>query len=749
MNRIIRAASLHAAMLLLLTAGASAQLTVSGTVLEEPAGRGLAGAELELRLLAPRLQESAEQATNRVAVSDSEGRYLLRVPQIGVFEVIAHARDRATMLYRPLAVVTDTELTPVVLGNGSERTTHDEPFGAWSPAGEADDGLTSDAEAGRIMVEGRIVDSVSRRPIARSLVWSGADPGAFVLSDSEGRYRMALPTSKDLWIRAESAGYLPRAVEVPNELPASEQAHIDMGTLILTPESVPRPAISGLVVDAEGQPIADAEIAVRRPDPEGRETERPWLTASDEDGRFELSERPTGILTIEVFAREFAPAEPLELGPGEAADDLYFVLERGASLEGRVTTLGGEPVAGVRITVGRPATHSDAEGAYRIEGLPPGRATVDAFHPDYEPQAERIEIQQGVNLLDWSFEDGTWVSGLVVDEAGTPVAEAHVELRLEPGGEPRTYSGRSADDGSFELSPVAIGSYRLAAAKEGYADAMLPTAVIVVDEAVEDLQIVLRPGASIFGRIAGLRPDELARLRVEATDGRSRARSGQTDGDLYEIVDLAPGDWLIEASLPDGRRHTQARVSLQPRVREARRDLRFGGVTLSGVVLLDGEPAPETSVSLQGSEEPLHRTVVTGFEGEFRFEDLGIGSYALALTNPEKGFVSNRTFDLPGDRHLALDFRTSRISGQVVATSGYQGVTDALVYLRKADASGLLVTAGTDATGGFELERLQPGRYLLGARKDGYAPAEVELEVTPGSDLAGLELALSESSIAE
>ena len=75
---------------------------------------------------------------------------------------------------------------------------------------------------------------------------------------------------------------------------------------------------------------------------------------------------------------------------------------------------------------------------------------------------------------------------------------------------------RSASDGTFELGPVAAGSYRLRAERRGLAPHELETPVIVDGRDVDDVVIRLLPGARITGRVVGLELEDLARVEVAA-----------------------------------------------------------------------------------------------------------------------------------------------------------------------------------------------------------------------------------------
>lgn len=113
-----------------------------------------------------------------------------------------------------------------------------------------------------------------------------------------------------------------------------------------------------------------------------------WSTTCDAEGRFVFHSVPPGKCTLVVQSADFAPAvlEPrVVLGERQ---ELIVRLEPGAELAG-VVRHADKPVAGAVVLVGRPGSFlqswgcatTDAQGRYRISGLPPGVQAVGAARP--------------------------------------------------------------------------------------------------------------------------------------------------------------------------------------------------------------------------------------------------------------------------------------------------------------------------------------------------------------------------------
>ena len=573
-------------------------------------------------------------------------------------------------------------------------------------------------------------------------VWkrlAGGTPAA--TSDAGGRFQITgLEAGERKHLAAEhpdyALGWLKGAV-APSAQP-----------LLITLEAGLR--VSGQVVDEAGEPVAEAEVRLELPVtqqepglPPPRPTNR--LARSDADGRFEISGLRAGSATLHVSARGFVAPEIALAIPEETASPLRVVLERGAELAGRIATSDGEPVAEVRLLTDQQRSVSDADGLYRLTGLPLGALRLEVRHPHYENQIRTVEIEPGVNRLDLTFETGEEVSGRVVDEEGQPVAEARVALVLDLGRSFRLYRAVSAEDGAFELADVADGTYRLRAEKPGFAPREIAAALTVAAEAVNDLEVVLEPAAVVSGRVLGLDFDELARVDVEAEGENGSVVKGRVDYQgHYEVRDLATGSWLVRATLAGGRRQAQARVAPQRGRRQISRDLEFDArLRLSGRVLHDGAPIEGTIVSLRGYEVAVRRSVTTDHLGEFLIEDLLEGAYHLGLSNAREFLVHNQELRLSGDEEIEIDLRPARVSGRVIEEGGGGPIGDALVSLRRLAGRGGegVLGVGSEADGAFYFPRVPPGRYRLVVRKDGYSAAEQELELASGSEVSDLEVA--------
>jgi len=597
----------------------------------------------------------------------ADGSFVLTAPDSGFYRVLVRA-DGVPALEHPLAPLVDAaELPPVRLGGTPERS---ERFPGWGPVAAR----TPSAPPATLRT-GRVLDAVTRQPIAGALVWQQFDAiFSWTRSAADGSFRIAAEAGRP--IAAAAPGYA-RAVrpEVPPDAPVS---------LALKPAVI----LTGRVEGSEGRPVAGAAVRVVPTDPypyyRGLRDLVTGFTRAD--GTFRLLGVPArSMLQVGAEAEGFAPAEQVASTgePGQNPAPLRIVLGPGSSLTGRLVGLDGQAVAGAEILLrdvaawdaglaANPAEHraiSDSVGRFRFEHLAGGvrqlRAGLPGATSSALPEVEipdrpdaldlgdlrlrpappeeawtAARIDAGPSLSSWAATPepppgpGRAVSGRVADPQGAPVAGADLLLHSFDAG--RLLRGSTSADGSFLFPEVPDGSYRLVARAAGFADT--PAAEVRVAGApVAGLALRLAPGGTVSGRILGLAEHELPRVQVTAwREGMEtllplRALAG-TDG-RYRISGLPIGEWRITA------RRTAAflvekTVRLTAPGEEIKLDLSFPeGVAVSGRVLLDGQPLAGAMVALGNAQTDGRqaRQTSTRADGSFAISAVEPGSYKLLV----------------------------------------------------------------------------------------------------------------------
>lgn len=371
----------------------------------------------------------------------------------------------------------------------------------------------------------------------------------------------------------------------------------------------------GRVVDEDGEPVAGAEVTllrslgaeVRAVDArEAAVDDSLYRAGTDGDGRFEIAGLPAGWFDVEVRQPGLLPlVRPgVELGEDIEADLGTLTLRRGVALEGRVVDPLGRPVSEAEVRVmpdimdgdriweafhrSGPAAVTGADGRFRLEGLDPAIGlALEVRRPGHLTSriaVERLDQPVVVTLEPGSEEEPEPVREQTEPE-GEPEPEEWIELRgrvVGPDGEPvggalveavhDIFSRQpvySAGDGSFVLKVRKTDGFELLARKPGYSPGTLDERSAA--GARDGLEIRLRRTSGLSGRILGVAPEDLPRVKVEAI-GRSFRQPGiVTPEGTYRILELGPGEWEVVAELGD--RSVRVVVVIRPDEEPAALDL--------------------------------------------------------------------------------------------------------------------------------------------------------------------------------
>ena len=584
--------------------------TASGVVLDE-GGRPVAGAAIDLiSSVGSTTEPLPKQGSAISARSDQQGRFKSRLSQ-GSWDLRAGAPGLAATVVRGIVVGPGRD--PVDLGTVVLRR------------GVALDGQVVDLQGKPIAGCQVRVLPAGGMALTRFLAAGAQDENAETLSGADGGFTLTgLPEGQPITLVVSGEGYLSatrQGIRAPAERPLR---------VTLSPGS----RISGRVVDESGAPVTRAQVlAVYEGGGPGGGGAAESL---DENGGFVIQNVSPGRFTLAVAAPGFQPAQRkgIEVVAGKDVSGLEVTVHKGAVVEGRVTTTEGRPVAGAHLRVmptgnagnpllaalGLPEAVADGDGAYQLEGVPEGARSIVAEERDHPKVVQTLAVQSGSNHLDFQLADGREVSGRVVDPQGQPVQGAEVSLSSQSG----FWHAATGPDGGFRMTAIPDGAYRLLAEKEGWAPARSPE-VRVAGGPVEGLVLQLDRGGAIVGRISGLAFEDLSRLQISAS-GPTGGQLGQVDYQgSYRIDALPPGEWIVEAHLPDNRRAV-GRAQLAPGQAQASLDLEFGGgLTLSGVVLHGEQPVPGAMVTVRTSNDGLLHGARSGSDGRFRVEGLNAG----------------------------------------------------------------------------------------------------------------------------
>jgi RNA polymerase sigma factor (sigma-70 family) len=350
-------------------------------------------------------------------------------------------------------------------------------------------------------------------------------------TDADGRVVFSGVPAGDCRVVAHGPGHPP--IEETHVVAAATRTTIEL-------RASDGVAITGTIVDARGEPVSGALVALQRP-AEGRTFPHaywdqhievdlaadrgPHHAVTDAAGRFRHTSVAPGDYGVWVLPEAAAVAfqRPRELPPGVAARvpgaphrtitvadrPLTLALRVGASssISGTVTAEDGDVVMDARVFAvreheggavdprGRPRL-TDREGRYTLEDLADGTYTMIAYRPG-GGIARRTRVAAGSRGVDLEIPRLGRISGTVLTAEGAAVRG--FELYLHGGADDHAPFHGGSKDGRFAVGGLEAGRYVLrvhAPAGEGRTEVELGAG-----EERTGVVLTLARGANVKGRL--------------------------------------------------------------------------------------------------------------------------------------------------------------------------------------------------------------------------------------------------------
>lgn len=162
--------------------------------------------------------------------------------------------------------------------------------------------------------------------------------------------------------------------------------------------------VAGMVVEPDGTPVPgvflDAESRLAAGSMGDMSIEAAKQGESDEEGRFVLSNVPTGDVVVRGYEGESAVSTAaLRIESCDAVPPVRLVMTDGGGISGVVRRSDGKPLAGARLTltqraVGAVNATSDAAGRYTFDQIPAGQVRLELRH-EGRFSAVFVEVKDG------------------------------------------------------------------------------------------------------------------------------------------------------------------------------------------------------------------------------------------------------------------------------------------------------------------------------------------------------------------
>ncbi len=503
-----------------------------------------------------------------------------------------------------------------------------------------------------------------------------------------------------------------------------------------------------------------------------------------EDGSFALEEVPPGRYEVVVTAKGYQKTRVggIVVEEGAGKDGVEVKAARGGLLKGRVTDArSGRGIPNVEVAAnpsdssrtGGPlafgfagdAEHTtDAEGAFEIESLPPGRYTVTARHADYADASTPAEVTERGGTVEVRLSSGGVLAGTVFSDGRRGLSGAEVvataagdAAMVRFGGDGQ---GNVADaTGRFRIEHLKAGRYTVVASLRGKTSGAVEV-VLQEGESKEDLVLTLAAGTTVRGFVSGLPPEERSGVSVFATGPESFAASTRTGADgRFELDGVPTGSITLRATAGDFMTSTKTALKQVTTVEgqpELETEIVFEtGYTLSGRVLR-GSDGVEGAMVFAGAAGGGRTSSARADEtGSFRLEGLKEGTYTIQASAPSAfgfgdGATKRETVNLKGDQNIDLVLPTARLAGTVVESGTRQPLADAVVSVSLSPAGGgspgfSMRDVTTDSNGRFSFEALEPRSYAVATRRSSFQLDKREATAAEhGSDALTIELTRGE-----
>lgn len=328
---------------------------LSGTVTDVQ-GNPVGGVELVL---------NAQEQTRRLR-SNSDGTFVFRHVPVGDVHVAVHA-----------AGFTETDISGLVIAP-NETTNAD---------------VVLERMAGGF---GHVVDPVGF--VSPAFIFVG-DQQRPLVTASDGSFKALVsePT------RAEVVS--PRHLSTTTTIVPGGESKVDM---------VRGGLVRGHVVDANGRAVSQAQVSVNWFQVDGRAPYNATVygvtSVQASDGSFEFGPLRPGKYTLAAHAAGNANGESAAFVVTGSNDvgGVKITLPAGAVVTGRVVDEQGNPIPRARVDVfetyarfSTPSTMTDAQGSYRLEGVPVGRRSLRVVAKGYTTRLESgVETRPGENVRD-------------------------------------------------------------------------------------------------------------------------------------------------------------------------------------------------------------------------------------------------------------------------------------------------------------------------------------------------------------
>ncbi|HJZ71446.1 MAG TPA: carboxypeptidase-like regulatory domain-containing protein [Vicinamibacterales bacterium] len=390
------------------------------------------------------------------------------------------------------------------------------------------------------VIRGRVLTAATRDPIRNARVAATSErEWPAVVTDSEGRFVVAGLPPGEFHVAATKAGFAEAAAGAGAPGAPGRPIAVAAGQVVddVTIELARGAAVSGVVVDAAGEPVAGAFVMVERAGQSGAAAAPATrVSPTDDLGQYRIGSLPEGRVLVSVSANPndvvLTPNGSIALNaPGNLRDRIFYP-------------------GGAKASQGEPIALQPGDDKRGVDFAVPARQRVG---PQVEPMTQ----------------DRPVIAGRVLTSDGRPIPGAQVAVVPTATGFNHARFAITDRNGAYQftLTQDDRATVRISARRDGYLPATFgqrgPTdpgdeIAIAPHESRTNLDVTLLRPAAITGTLFDENGDPIegaiaGAFTLQTVDGQrklvfARNAPGRTD-DLghFRIAGLAPGEYMLAA----------------------------------------------------------------------------------------------------------------------------------------------------------------------------------------------------------
>jgi len=457
---------------------------------------------------------------------------------------------------------------------------------------------------------------------------SGAedDVVAVALSSSDGTFRLELPPGRVL-VSVEADGY--------SSEPISVSAPARGLFIVLAPASS---LVGRVLVAGSRAPAAGVTVSA---------TTTSWPShsvrsvVSAVDGSFRLTGLSAGVYSLLAASDQFrGEVHDIALGQAEISGEVEILVDDAVGLQGLVRA-DGERCPHAWVTLSgpvEPRLTSDDNGAVSVEGLRPGRYSVEVQCNGTLPLRESIDVGRESLKRVWDLKRGLQLRGIAKGASGVTLAGARIEVNpvREEG---RNVGCQTDEGGRFSCSGLEAGDYEciIAGLTEPLSE---PVHVSLPADSSRWIELNAKASGSIRVHLDDSARFELAALPLFVhREGLPKTIFGHWEADELVFEPLALGSYEIRSDAAKPGSGTRVELNRDAQVQVVR--LNLAAHRLSGrVVDAAGVPVPDAWVRAQdvSPDGPISQSspVISDEWGAFSIAGLSPGPYRVSANSRER-----------------------------------------------------------------------------------------------------------------